>query len=309
MNMLSSPGPERISPAIKITDPGTDWWVGQATLRLRREMAWRRNLAPQYVDPAQTALDLLRHDQARKTFFATDPTCRYLEDQMALKPAKKRSVFSQMASRAKLTKAECFVLGLTIAARIDGAMGPVFAACQNDAERPWPTLALAQSLWEKPLAVLAAHELTRPLRVFGLLAPGSGVALNDALVPCPGLARFLCTTTDPAEFGLSPITPAKTADPALQPLATRLSAAPDALEIIPLVGPARADSPGLMADLGALGARQCVASRSFSKTGLHQVLVLAWLMQADVLLSQHLCLPGNKLNSLRRYGDWRHNYP
>ena len=107
-------------------------------------------------------------------FFATDPACLYLGAQIA-GPEPISSGFLDAARKLGLNRAECFVLGLAMAAQIDGAMGPVLAACQNDATRPHPTIALAQALWDDPIAVLAAQDPGRPLLSCGLIEePGAG---------------------------------------------------------------------------------------------------------------------------------------
>lgn len=289
MNVHSDSGPERMSPAIRIADPGTDWWVGQAMLRLRREVAWQRHIGHAALDPAQAALDLVRHNHGRQGFFAADPACRYLGERIDAPPPRGTSAFSRLAEATGLTDAECFVLGLALAARIDGALGPVLATCQNDDARPWPTLALAQSLWDDPLAVLAAQDPARPLSTFGLLAQSmtGSFASTDPLLPCPGLARFLTGCTDPADFGLGSIAPtdtADTADPAHTSLAARLAGVPQALEIVPLIGPAQGDRTGLIGDLSGLGARLCLTAPALPVPALRQTLLLGWLMARDLLL-------------------------
>ena len=65
-----------------------------------------------------------------------------------------------------------FILALALAQRVDAGLAPVFATCMNDLSRPYPTLALAQRLWDDPLAVAATT--VEPLLRAGLLRRGEG---------------------------------------------------------------------------------------------------------------------------------------
>ena len=257
-------GPEVLSPALRIPDPGTRWWVGQVVLRLRREVGWQRHLGRQ--DPGQAALDLLRHRAARAEFHMADPAASYLSDRIG--GAEPRDgAFARLGQLAGLTDSERFVLALAIAARLETALGPIFAYCRNDASRPWPTLGLAQMLWDDPLDVLAADDPLRPLRRLGLLEQG------EALSVAPTLARYLSGQT--TGFGLYPVTSSPGDAP--RGLAARLAHPPERLEVIALVGPATADAAGLLAALGAEGARDVVAAETSG--GLP---VLAWLAGKDL---------------------------
>ncbi len=261
-------GPDMMTPRLGITDPSCRWWVGQAILRLRREVAWQRHLGRQ--DPAQAALDLLRHEAAKADFFRTDPAARYLSD-LLRSDAPKDGAVARLIQLAGLTEAESFVLGLALAARLDGSLGPVFALCQNDAGRPWPTLALAQAIWDEPLAVLAAGDPGGPLRRLGLL-DASGLA--EPLGLPVSSARYLAGEEEPEALGLRPI---RRRGGGADVFAQRFSKPPDGLEIVPLVGSARADATGFIASVGT---NTAVATDS-----LQDRLVVAWLMGADLFLA------------------------
>ncbi len=261
-------GPDRMMPRLGITDPSTRWWVGQAILRLRREVAWLRHLGGQ--DAAQVSLDLVRHEAAKAAFLKKDPAAGYLSGFVALAACADGSL-ARLAYRLSLTQAECFVLALALAARLDGTLGPVFAASQNDAARPWPTLGLAQALWDEPLAVLAAGDAGRPLRRLGLLDVASA---GEALNLSPSLARYLAGEKEPVAFGLTAL---QRQGRVSKNMTQRFCSAPERLEVIALVGAAQADAAGFIASLGQ--------RRVLSTEGLGDRLVLAWLMDADLSLS------------------------
>ncbi|MEM8842768.1 MAG: ATP-binding protein [Pseudomonadota bacterium] len=269
--------PARLDPAIEIADPGAAFWVGQAVLRLRREIAWRRVLGEALSDPAQAALDLLRYDQAKREFFASDPAAVYLGAQIA-RALPPPSRFSVMADDVGLSAAERFVLGLAMAARLDGALAPVLAACHNDAGKPWPTLELAQALWEDPLAVLAAEDPARPLLCFGLIERVS----TGALLPSAGLCRYFSGALDTGPFvpgGAAASEP----DAGMEALAGRVSSAPEALEIVPLIGPATADTKGYLAQLSRRSGR-AVSAVPAGAQAVNQGILLAWLGGIDCLV-------------------------
>ncbi|MEL6475706.1 MAG: ATP-binding protein [Pseudomonadota bacterium] len=274
------PGPERMHPSIEIADPAAGWWVGQAILRLRREIAWRRTLAEGFANPAQAALDLTRHDQARRAFFASDPACIYLGAEIAAE-APREGAFEALSRRAGLDPAEQFVLGLALAGEIDAALAPVMSACQGDAAKPYPTLALAQALWEDPLAVLAAADPGRPLLSLGLIDP---VSAGEALLPAPGLARYFAEAGGIGRFGLSRVQTEDLATAGEALLAARFAAQPDGFEIVPLKGPPARDAEGFLARLSGSGARRVLALAHGGDAALRQAMLLCWLADADLLL-------------------------
>ncbi|MEM0921572.1 MAG: ATP-binding protein [Pseudomonadota bacterium] len=277
------PGPERIHPALEIADPASAWWIGQAILRLRREIAWRRTLQDGFANPAQAALDLVRHDQAKRAFFATDAACLYLSTEIAAE-APREGLFAALSRRAGLAPGEQFVLGLALAAELDAGLAPVLAACQGDAARPYPTLALAQALWEDPVAVLAAADPCRPLLALGLLEP---VGHGAPLIPAPGLARYLAELCGIEAFGLTRLVAgARPGEEDTPPtvLAARAAADPEALEIVPLKGPAGRDAASFLAGLISQGGRAILRCPSADEARLRQALILAWLVEADLLV-------------------------
>ena len=81
------------TPDLRAADVWANYWMRQVTIRLRREVAWcwhERGLQPPadfamlppYADKLSTILDLSRFYGEKQDFFLTDPTARYLTDQL-----------------------------------------------------------------------------------------------------------------------------------------------------------------------------------------------------------------------------------
>ena len=256
-----SVGPERMAPWIGIPDPGAAWRVGEAVLRLRRELAWRRARAELGggLGASQDALDLLRHEEARAAFFAADAAAAHLCARIGAGRPDPGSRFERFCCALALDEAERQVLGLALAAALDAALAPVFAEASGDAARAYPTVALAQALFDAPIDALAAFEPARPLRALGVLSPC--VAPSDPIALAPGLARYLAGAAGPETQGLALVRPDPDAE-APPATAMRLARPPEALEIVPVLGAARADVAGLLSALAAWGARPCLRGRA-----------------------------------------------
>ncbi len=178
----------RILPNLTILDPQAAYWFKQATLRLRREVAWcwqqrtpfpdpLTGALPPATDAAAENLDLIRFENQKAYFFNNDPAARYLSDQIAQlaeaeDPAACRPWPFDIPA---FTDAGRFVLALGLAARFDSGIGPIIATCLNDQNRPYPTLALAQRLWDDPGEIVPCGDPDHPLFRYGLLAD-----INDA---------------------------------------------------------------------------------------------------------------------------------
>jgi vesicle-fusing ATPase len=208
----------RLTPGLAIRDEGSAYWVARVILLVRREVCWcwrvraaetpQESSLPPVVDSAAENLDLVRYEAEKAQFFATDPTARYLGEQMerliAPAPAKpRRGSWAWLARRLELDETAQFLLGLVLAARLDAGIGPVLATCLNDRSRPFPTLALAQRLWHDPLAVAACADAAHPLFRYGLLLagePGPGwLAPLDMYAP---VARLLADPDGAGPRGL-----------------------------------------------------------------------------------------------------------
>jgi hypothetical protein len=261
-NAADLPG---FTPGLRGQDPLAAWWLGQVTLRLRREVCWlwrERTLQgaadlpaaaaplPPPVDRALAALDLLRYDQDKQAFFAGDPTARHLGQRIAAAaPApdgdERRGSFGWVARQLALEPVECFVLAVALLPSVDSAAGPVIACCLNDPARTAPTLGLAQRLWDEPDALVRCFGPAHALLRHGLLAAAPGAGPNDWEAPLsvpPLVARELMF----ADAALPPALEAIPPGPLPAALdAAAVARAAAALVHDPVHGPARGLRQGL----------------------------------------------------------------
>lgn len=183
----SKPEPVVFSPNLEASDAAANYWMRQAMLRLRREIAWiwnERGAAahsvgelPPFIDRVSDSLDLARHHSERAEFFKTDVAAKYLTSCIDAPRQKtgeaKRGGFGWVAKELGLGDAEQFVLALALTSAFDAATGAVIAACLNDSTRTAPNLALAQRLWDEPADVLMLADPAHPLFSHGLLTRAS----------------------------------------------------------------------------------------------------------------------------------------
>lgn len=209
----------RLTPGVVPEDPVLAFWLGQASLRLRRETSWcwfqrsgreepGSGKLPPVTDPAVESLDLVRYEGQKRAFFEQDPTARYLTECLAGEqppaPDSAPGGFGHLAETLDLDDGERFVLALGLLGRLDAAAGPVISACMNDMSRPWPTLALAQRLWDDPMAVARISDPGHPLRRLAVLR-FAGDDLSDWQRPIrihPAVARTLVAGVDEQADGL-----------------------------------------------------------------------------------------------------------
>ncbi len=297
-----------LNPDLGVSDASAAWWLEQVTLRLRREVAWCWHLRgegrssaatglPPFSDPAAENLDLTRYIGDKRSFFSTDVAARHLSERIARddRPAASQTTGSwdQVADRAGLDDAAQFVLALALSARLDAALGPVFACCHNDSLRPYPTLALAQRLWDAPRTVAACADPAHALRRHGLL--GSVVDGRDAadwMQPLdlpPMLVGALADPTGDLPAALHQVDPGgkRLPDTAFG-LATRLAAEPpSALQFVPLAGSRGADAAGWAAALAASHDRRVVTLATHlppDRAHVQAVLALCWLADVDLVV-------------------------
>lgn len=177
------------APNLRADDAAANYWMRQATLRLRREVCWlwhERGLdvpqggdqLPPFADKLSVSLDLTRYWAEKQEFLKTDETACYLSKELAEKPPKpkktRRGSFGWLINELKLADEACFALALALTTALDGSMGSVIAACLNDASKVYPNLSLIQRLWDKPEAVLTLADPLHPLFAFGLLSHPAG---------------------------------------------------------------------------------------------------------------------------------------
>jgi len=313
--IAAGPQPILLNPDLAVADPGASWWLAQVTLRLRREVAWCWHLRgeakhaddvlPPFADPAVDGLDLTRHADAKRRFFATDVAARHLgerlgqsrrprvaEDRAGADDVRK---WAWLARHAGLDDAAQFVLALALAARLDAALAPVFACCHNDATRAYPTLALAQRLWDDPRAVAACADPGHPLRRFGLLTLASDGRELDWLQPLDLAAMLVQPLADAERFEPSALAPIdadgrRLPEAALGLVAHLAGASPRALQLVPLVGGRGADhgmwAAALASQCGRRVVRLAVAIPP-ERAHVLSLLALCWLRGTDFLVPEH----------------------
>ena len=190
------------SPNLRTGDELANYWMRQATLRLRREVAWiwhdrgpgappREGDVPPMIDRASDSLDLSRHWVEKQEFFAADPAAKYLTEQLWSPPPEwgeaSRGSFGWVVRELALDDVSAFALALGLAVAFDASFGAVIASVLNDPARVHPNLMLAQRLWECPEDVLALADPMHPLFAFGLLrrAPSSQRHFAESVLEQP----------------------------------------------------------------------------------------------------------------------------
>jgi len=288
------------NPQLAPADAHTASWLAEVTLRLRRELAWLWHLGPQRPDGALAdSVDRLRHHDARRDFMAGDSTAHYLgaqilrvrqvRQQLGVEGAWQRAV-----TGASLREADEFVLALALAARSDAAFGPVAAACQGDNNRPHATLALAQRLWDDPLALVACADPSHALYRFALLrAPGADpwqqpLDLPAALAPLlldpqAALPAALQRATTAVDVAVDDILP----DGAV--LSWLKALPPQQLQVVPLVLPFGGDprpTATTMAAHSGHGLATLAADIAADHPALPGLACAAWLAGLDLLVPE-----------------------
>ncbi len=302
--------PLLFTPRLEVADATAAYWLRQVNLRLRREICWCwANRAgqvsagglPPLADAAAENLNFARYDADKRRFFENDVTARYLTEQLECAPPPPRlhpvrGSWEWAARDIDLNEAAEFVLALALANRMDSALGAVCSACLNDASRPYPTLALAQRLWDEPEAIVGLAESAHALFRHGLLAwPPEGApglewhqpldmhawvagTLLDPASPLPEVARLVA----PQEHAL---------DGAQEIFLWRLKTQPlTSMQIVPLWGGRDADYNGLAAALARrLGRQLAAVEPDFEpdRQPLVALASLAWLRGLDLALPEH----------------------
>jgi hypothetical protein len=303
-------------------DPVARHWLRQVTLRLRREVCWlwrerseqgARAVAteqpgatdlPPFVDAALGSLDLLRFVEAKRTFFATDPTARYLSeciaDPVPEATESRRGSFDWVRAELALTELDCFVLALALLPVLDSAADAVIARCHNEPQRTEPTLALAQRLWDAPDEVLRCMDPAHLLFCYGLLEPFAGGWSAPLRMPAIVAGELLFGGT-PYGSDLPVAVP--------KPIAAGRSHPPNLLSqrtlprrrVIPVLGP-----PGApLAETAAAAARQAglellTPGVPTSLEHLRALMTQAWLRGAA------LYLPGTAFATVHAAGEVHH---
>jgi hypothetical protein len=310
-------------PGLDAHDETAAYWLQQVTVRLRREVSWRWHLRqgvaaphgdalPHPESPLLESLDLVRHAEAKQQFFRTDITARFLTQQLdAPRPAAAnaaRGSFGWVVEQLALTDAAAFTLALAVSATVDGAVGPVIAACLDDASRTSPTLALAQKLWDDPAPVIDLADPGHALWTHALVQPAGASALSSGAVDWdtplaapPLIARRLLFPNAPLPAALAPLETLAIDDdesgidafsPGVRAAVARLKQHSEGLRLVPVSGPARAMPGALVARVArAIGRPVSRADVSLSQlehpAHARATIALAWLVGRDLLLKEN----------------------
>ncbi len=309
MDMAISPA--RMTPNLTISDACAAHWFGQVTLRLRREMAWcwhqragqpdpGTGVLPPLADAAAENLDMVRYEYQKHVFFRSDPAACYLGEQIAalgaIPDGQPYSRWQWVAESLNLDQAAQFVLALGLAARMDAGLAPLFATCLNDLTRPFPTLALAQRLWDDPLSIIDCADPDHPIYRFGLLALMSDGTHTPAWqrpldMPAMVARQFVDPETSlPRGAELLSTYHPRRLDRSARLLAARLQAdVGKHMQIVPLVGPRDTAFRDWAATLGEHLNRPVVAVDTYMKGKADNLLAFAcvcWLKGLDAMLPE-----------------------
>ncbi|MEO7232681.1 MAG: AAA family ATPase [Polaromonas sp.] len=311
MNAQLAPQAAMLNPDLAIGDPACAHWLAQVVLRLRREIAWcwqqrgqgtavaLAGALPPITDAVQDSLDLTRFRDDKRAFFAEDVTARYLtacidSDEAPRLMLNRMGDWGWLARECDLTPAAQFVLACALAARIDASLGAVCAACQNDPSRPWPTLALAQRLWDDPMAVAACADAGHALFRHGLLSLPSGRDVLDWHQPLdmPGAVAqaLLDPESRPRGTEQADATSARDLPHDMQPLVARLrSDPPSAMQLLPMQAQRGTDFLAWARSLADATGRGLVVvgDEAAPDRNLNAMATVCWLRGADVLLPEH----------------------
>ncbi|MEO8881541.1 MAG: ATP-binding protein [Gemmatimonadaceae bacterium] len=305
------------TPGLGGSDETAAYWLLQVNLRLRREICWRwhlrgelplhANALPPAESPLMVSLDLARHARAKLDFFRTDITARYLTEHLATPEPEGRAAahgsFGWVARMLSLSPVDRFALALAVSAAVDGALGPVIAACLDDATRTTPSLGLIQRLWDDASEAAGLADPWHALWRHALMHVQPSPAINDGLIEwsrpfiTPALiARHLLFPDAPLPEMLAPLAASSpgeiSGDVAEQfrPAIARLRTGEDRhLRIVPVLGPRSVSSASAVAYVaGAVGRPVCsIASRLVAADGalvLRSLAVLCWLSGYDLLI-------------------------
>jgi vesicle-fusing ATPase len=310
-----------ITPNMKIEDSIAAYWFAQVSLRLRREVSWCwyqrmqqpeiEAVLPPVTDAAAENLDLVRHASQKQQFFQDDLTAGFLSDQInSLQvPRVSDSHWAWIVDQLELSDSEQFVLALALALQLDAGLAPIFATCLNDLSRPYPTLALAQRLWDEPLDIVACADPNHVLFRFGLIrnihedAPGQ--VWQRSLEISPMIAQQLIAPNAglPTGFLRLQVEQKRELDAGVELLIARLRADQGRMQVVPLQGPRDVNFEDWAASLGERIGRPVVSVPGHLLSRPDHFMALAslcWMSAVDILLPDQWARAeaGKELNQL-----------
>lgn len=322
-------------PNLRADDELANYWMRQATLRARREIAWiwhQRGLGappqpgelPPIVDQASESLDISRHWMEKQRFFLSDVAAKYLTAELGAAPPKiekpRRGSFSWVVQELGLDDVSAFALGLGLAAAFDASFGAVIAACLNDHSRIYPNLMLIQRFWDFPEDVLTLADPMHSLFSFGLLRKSNAGNRSYAetfweqpiAVPSMVARELLSIGGAVSPAGLELLDPAQTKPGELEKtgklIAYRLRAEnPERLRIVPLLGNKRSAYRQTALDLLRPSKKRVLwefrgdPALLASEDYLSMLATLCWLQDRDLFI-RHELWDGSERNRDRNEG-------
>lgn len=297
-----------ITPRLRIDDPVAAYWFAQVNLRLRRELSWCwhqrmqqppiEGVLPSITDAAFENLELVRFASQKQQFFQDDQTAAFLSQQIDALAVSSRahSRWSWVVDQLGLNATEQFVLGLGLAAKLDASLAAIFSACLNDYSRPYPTLALAQRLWDEPIDILDCANPNHVLFRYGLLRSQSEsgntliwqqqidmptMVAQQLSDPQSALPRGLCVLEQDSDCEL---------DYQAELLVARLRTDRSRMQVVPLIGPKGVAYSDWATSLALRTGQSVVAVTGHLLQDRDQILVLAsvcWLRKMNVVLPDH----------------------
>ena len=308
--------PVTFSPNLHAVDPCVNYWLRQVTLRLRREICWcwhergrsseaATGTLPPIIDKLSASLDISRYWDEKIAFFESDPTAKYLTDQLqAAKPrveSNRRGTLPWVIETLGLDDTATFVLALGLAIAFDNAMESVVAASMNETAKVHPTLALAQKLWEQPEQVLSLVDPAHPLFRYGLLqqishtAQASATIVWERPITVPALVVNQLLFPDwPLPCALEKIVPNSEAEAVVTGSARLVSARLKAqrlesLRLVPILGPSGAAHAEIVRSIVRATGRDAVVFKGAANLledshYLNALATLCWLRGIDLFL-------------------------
>ena len=308
------------SPNLRADDELANYWMRQATLRSRREIAWiwhERGLRvqtqpgelPPVIDGASDSLDLSRHWSEKRQFFSENTAAKYLTEKLkSERPMTndwRRGSFGWVVHELELDDVSSFALGLGLAAAFDASFGAVIAACLNDHSRIHPNLMLIQRLWDFPEEVLVLSDPMHALFSFGLLRrsaaaqrPHAETFWEQPLVVPSMIARELLSAYPVIPAGLELLDPERAEAGELEKsgelIAYRLqSEEARHLRVVPLLGNKRSAYRQTALDLSRVSKRTLWEYRGApallaGEDYLNMLVTLCWLQGRELLIPHEL---------------------
>ncbi|MFX0092140.1 MAG: ATP-binding protein [Candidatus Hodarchaeota archaeon] len=319
------------TPNLVIDDLLGSYWLQQVTLRLRREICWCRvergihlkdnsSYLPFFVDKESEILSMSKFSDKKREFMNNDTTAKHLTSLIGQSPPNQpkeiiHGSFTWLRQELNLNDASCFILALALLNSFDNAAGAIFASCLNDSTKNYPTLALAQRLWDNPEELYDLINPNHPLIRWGILRTESSIQNNfdmdwDYPLSVPtNIAKQLLFLDNSLIHGLSPVTHDKNKDfvvtSAMEIVTSRIkSQKKHGLKIVPLKVPLGGSCKDVLRGMSKLLERNIVEytgdlAALIDSKFLNSIITLCWLKDVDLFFDPDiLFLLDKQINSI-----------